>query len=38
MVIFPAAMVSTPVGMKSVDWLKTLKPDILAQVPAPISG
>lgn len=38
MVIFPAAMVSTPVGMKSVDWLKTLKPDILAQVPAAISG
>ena len=35
MVIFPAAMVSTPVGQKSVDWLKSLKPDILAQVPAP---
>jgi branched-chain amino acid transport system substrate-binding protein len=38
MVIFPAAMVSTPVGQKSVDWLKTLKPDMLAQVPAPIAG
>jgi branched-chain amino acid transport system substrate-binding protein len=36
MVIFPAAMVSTPVGMKSVDWLKTLKPEMLAQVPAAI--
>jgi branched-chain amino acid transport system substrate-binding protein len=38
MVIFPAAMVSTPVGMKSVEWLKTLKPDILAQMAAPIAG
>jgi branched-chain amino acid transport system substrate-binding protein len=38
MVIFPAAMVSTPVGQKSVDWLKTLKPEMLAQVPAPIPG
>ena len=37
MVIFPAAMVSTPVGQKSVDWLKSLKPDMLAQVPAPIA-
>ena len=38
LVIFPAAMVSTPVGQKSVDWLKSLKPDILAQMPAPIAG
>ena len=38
MVIFPATMVSAPVGQKSVDWLKTLKPDILAQVPAAIAG
>jgi branched-chain amino acid transport system substrate-binding protein len=38
MIIFPAAMVSTPIGQKSVDWLKTLKPDLLAQVPAPIAG
>ena len=38
MVIFPPDMVSTPVGMKSVDWLKTLKPDMLAQVPAAIAG
>jgi branched-chain amino acid transport system substrate-binding protein len=36
MIMFPAAMVSTPVGMKSVDWLKTLTPAILAQTPAPI--
>ncbi|MBK1658759.1 ABC transporter substrate-binding protein [Paracraurococcus ruber] len=38
MIMFPAAMVSTPVGQKSVDWLKTLKPEMLAQVPAPIAG
>ncbi|MDO9707298.1 ABC transporter substrate-binding protein [Paracraurococcus lichenis] len=38
MIIFPAAMVSAPVGQKSVDWLKTLKQDFLAQVPAPIAG
>jgi branched-chain amino acid transport system substrate-binding protein len=38
MVIFPAAMVSTPVGQKSVEWMKTLKPDILAQTPAAIAG
>jgi branched-chain amino acid transport system substrate-binding protein len=31
-------MVSAPVGQKSVDWVKTLKPEILAQVPAPITG
>lgn len=37
MVIFPAAMVSTPVGQKSVDWLKTLKPDMVNQVPAPVA-
>lgn len=37
MVIFPAAMVSAPVGQKSVDWLKTLKPDLLDRVPAPIA-
>ncbi len=38
MVIFPAAMVSTPIGQKSVDWLKTLKPEMLAQIPATIAG
>jgi branched-chain amino acid transport system substrate-binding protein len=38
MVIFPAAMVSTPVGQKSVPWLKTLKADVLDQMPAPIAG
>ncbi len=38
MIIFPAAMVAAPVGQKSTDWLKTLKPDMLAQVPAAIPG
>jgi branched-chain amino acid transport system substrate-binding protein len=38
MIMFPAAMVSTPVGQKSVDWLKSLKPEFLAQVPAPVAG
>lgn len=38
MILFPAAMVSTPVGQKSTDWLKTLKPDFVAQVPAPMAG
>jgi branched-chain amino acid transport system substrate-binding protein len=38
MIMFPAAMVSTPVGQKSVDWMKGLKAEFLAQVPAPIAG
>ncbi|MFC7692328.1 hypothetical protein ACFQY5_24915 [Paeniroseomonas aquatica] len=38
MILFPAAMVSTPVGQKSTDWLKTLKPDFVSQVPAPMAG
>jgi branched-chain amino acid transport system substrate-binding protein len=38
MIIFPAATVSAPVGRKSTDWLKELKPEILAQVPAPIDA
>ena len=29
MIFDPAAMVTTPVGQKSVDWLKTLKPDFV---------
>ena len=37
MVIFPAAMVSAPVGQKSVDWLKTLKPEMVSQIPAPVA-
>jgi branched-chain amino acid transport system substrate-binding protein len=38
MIHFPAAMVSTPVGQNSVEWLKGLKPEFLAQVPAPMAG
>jgi branched-chain amino acid transport system substrate-binding protein len=38
MIIFPAAMVSTPEGQKSVEWLKGLKPDILERVPAPVAA
>jgi len=30
MIQFPGAQVSAPVGQKSVDWLKTLKPDFIA--------
>ncbi|MCC7284014.1 MAG: ABC transporter substrate-binding protein [Acetobacteraceae bacterium] len=36
MIIVPPELVTTPAGQKSVDWLKTLKPDMLAQVPAPL--
>ena len=36
MVIFPPELVTTPAGQKSVDWLKTLKPDMLNQVPASV--
>ncbi|WP_235907943.1 ABC transporter substrate-binding protein [Siccirubricoccus phaeus] len=38
MILFPAAMVATPVGQKSVEWMKGLKAEFLAQVPAPIAG
>lgn len=37
MVVFPPEMVTTPVGQKSADWLRTLKPAMLDQVPAPQS-
>ena len=37
MVIFPPELVTTPAGQNSVAWLKTLKPDILQQVPAPVA-
>jgi branched-chain amino acid transport system substrate-binding protein len=36
MVVFPAEMVTTPVGKKSFDWLQTLEPEILSRVPQPI--
>ncbi len=35
MIVFPPVPITTPVGQKSTDWLKSLKAaDILAQVPA----
>ncbi len=36
MVVFPGAMVTTPEGMESVAWLKTLTPEILDRVPAAV--
>jgi branched-chain amino acid transport system substrate-binding protein len=38
MIIFPAEMVSTPVGKNSVEWLKTLTPEIVSRVPAPVNN
>ncbi len=37
MVVFPAATVTTPAGQKSTDWLKTLKPEMIGQVPQPVA-
>ncbi|CEJ09873.1 hypothetical protein BN1110_00144 [bacterium YEK0313] len=37
MVVFPAEMITTPVGQKSGDWLKGLKPDILGKVPQAVA-
>lgn len=36
MIVFPPELVTTPAGQRSVDWLKTLTPAILQQVPAPV--
>jgi branched-chain amino acid transport system substrate-binding protein len=36
MIIFPPELVTTPAGQRSVDWLRTLKPEMLSQVPAPV--
>jgi branched-chain amino acid transport system substrate-binding protein len=36
MVIFPPELVTTPMGRKSVDWLKTLTPAMLERVPAAV--
>ncbi len=33
MIVFPAESVTTPVGQKSADWLKTLTPDMVAKLP-----
>ena len=37
MVVFPADLVTTPVGQKSMDWLKTLTPELLQRVPQPVA-
>ena len=36
MVVFPGSLVTTPVGQKSVDWLRTLTPAMLDRVPAAV--
>ncbi len=36
MMLFPGEQVSAPVGQKSVDWLKTLKPDFVQSAGRPI--
>jgi branched-chain amino acid transport system substrate-binding protein len=33
MIVFPAESVTTPVGQKSADWLKTLTPEMVAKLP-----
>lgn len=37
MVVFKAAEITTPVGQKSLDWLKTRKPDMPGRMPAPVA-
>ena len=37
MMVMDAKMITTPVGQKSVEWLKTLKPDILDKLPTPVA-
>jgi len=36
MVVFPAASITTPVGQKSTDWLKTLTPAMVENMPAAV--
>lgn len=36
MVVFDADRITAPVGQKSVEWLKTLTPDVIKSVPAPV--
>ncbi len=38
MILYPAAQVSTPVGQKTVDWLKTLQPTMVQQVGQALSA
>lgn len=35
-VVFPGEAVLNPPGTKGVDWVKTIKPDLAAQMPAPV--
>lgn len=35
-IVFPANTVNPPVGVKSIDWVRSLRPDLLRQVPDPI--
>ncbi|WP_298954696.1 ABC transporter substrate-binding protein [uncultured Methylobacterium sp.] len=37
MLVFPAESVTTPVGQKSADWLKTLTPDMVAKLPQTVA-
>ncbi|MEH3147902.1 MAG: ABC transporter substrate-binding protein [Methylobacterium frigidaeris] len=37
MLVFPAETVTTPVGQKSADWLKTLTPDMVAKLPQTVA-
>ncbi|MCI0755197.1 ABC transporter substrate-binding protein [Teichococcus vastitatis] len=37
MVVFPADTVTAPVGQKSLDWLKTLKPEMVQAMPQPVA-
>ncbi|WP_135467948.1 ABC transporter substrate-binding protein [Crenalkalicoccus roseus] len=38
MILYPAANVSTPVGQKSTDWLRTLKPEMVQQAGRPLGA
>ncbi|GAB5601663.1 ABC transporter substrate-binding protein [Thermus sp. FJN-A] len=35
MILFPKELVNPPVGLRSADWVKTLRPEVLRQVPDP---
>ena len=37
MTVFPAELVTAPVGQRSVEWLKTLTPDLLGRVPQAVA-
>lgn len=37
MMVLPAEMITAPVGQRSVDWLKTLKPDMLEKLPQTVA-